>query len=446
MPAAARPSGINLLAEVTCPNCWERFPPEAALAIAGHGELRGDRGDPMLAETELRRFLPTRFTPECAALDEFDTPSFDLACPQCHLLVPRVLFERQDTVFLSIFGAVHSGKSYFLAAMAQQMEVALPQRFGLGVTEPHPASNAVIRGYKDTLFNSPNPEAFVSIPNTPTTGSTHYMQVRRAGQDGETRLYPRPQFFQVAPTGQHPNVAKPLQHARTVCLYDNSGEHFMPQHASPSRPETDHLCRSSAMLFVFDPTREPAFRDLCRGRSKDPQLEESEKEKTLTSQAVILATADANVKKRLGREIADPLETPLVVITGKFDVWRHLVDGDLPAFDSADEGHPASVRRFRAAVVEQVSAKMRELLVRLCPAVVAAAERFSRRVLYVPVSATGCSPSICGSDLSKNPPFPVYKFSRGSLRPIWVEVPLLWVLDQVTTGLVPTGRPKAASG
>lgn len=444
MPAAARPSGINLLSEVTCPNCWERFPPEAALAIAGHGELRGDRGDPMLAATEPRRFVPTRFTPECAALDEFDTPSFDLACPQCHLLVPRVLFERQDTLFLSIFGAVHSGKSYFLAAMARQMEVVLPQRFGLGVTEPHPASNAVIRGYKDTLFNSPDPDALVTIPNTPPTGSTHYMAVRRAGQDGEERFYPRPQFFQIVPTGRHPLAAKPLQHARTVCLYDNSGEHFRPQHASPNRPETDHLCRSSAMLFVFDPIWEPTFRDLCRGRSLDPQLETSQKAKTLTSQDVILATADANVKKRLGREVADPLETPLVVIVGKFDVWRHLVDGNLPAFDAGDDGDPTSVRRFRAHVVEKVSSRMREMLVTLCPAVVAAAERFSRRVLYVPTSATGCSPTISGSDLSRDPPAPVYKFRRGSLRPIWAEVPLLWVLDQVTTGLVPTDQSQAS--
>jgi hypothetical protein len=445
MPAAARPFGIDLLSEVTCPNCWERFPPEAALAIAGHGELRGDRGDPMLAPTELRRFLPTRFTPECAALDEFDTPSFDLACPHCHLLVPRVLFERQDTVFLSIFGAVHSGKSYFLAAMARQMEVALPQRFGLGVTEPHPASNALIRNYRDSLFNNPNPDALVFIPPTPTAGSKHYMAVRHAGHEGEERFYPRPQFFQVAPTGRHPNVAKTLRYARTICLYDNSGEHFLPGYASPRTPETEHLCRSSAMLFVFDPIREPAFNELCRGRSADPQFKQAESEKNHTSQDVILATADANAKKRLGREIADPLETPLVVIVGKYDVWRHLVTDDLPAFAKGDERDSSAVQYFRSGIVQQVSARTREILVKLCPSVVAAAERFSRRVSYVPVSATGCSPAELGSDLSVDPPRPVYKFPARSLRPIWAEVPLLCVLDQVTPGLVRPERPKAAA-
>jgi len=444
MPAAARPSGIDLLSEVTCPNCWERFPPEAALAIAGHGELRGERGDPMLAETELRRFLPTRFTPECAALDELDTPSFDLACPHCHLLVPRVLFERQDTVFLSIFGAVHSGKSYFLAAMARQMEVALPQRFGLGVTEPHPASNVLIRSYKDALFNHSDPNALVFIPTTPKEGSKYYMTVRRAGHAGEELLYPKPQFFQVAPTGRHPSAASPLRQARTICLYDNSGEHFRPDWASPSRPETEHLARSSAMLFVFDPIREPAFYERCRGRSEDPQFELAKREQPLTSQDVILATADANVKKRLGREIADPLETPLVVIVGKFDVWRHLAAEDLPAFATGDERDASTIHCFQPGIVQQVSARIREMLVTFCPGVVAAAERFSRRVCYVPVSATGCSPKELGSDLSVTPPRPVYKYPRVSLQPIWAEVPLLWVLDQVTTGLVRPERPKAA--
>lgn len=438
MPAAARPSGIDLLSEVTCPNCWERFPPEAALAIAGHGELRGERGDPMLAETEQRRFLPTRFTPECAALDELDTPSFDLACPHCHLLVPRVLFERQDTVFLSIFGAVHSGKSYFLAAMARQMEAALPQRFGLGVTEPHPASNALIRSYKDALFNNPDPNALVFIPSTPTTGAKHYMTVRRAGYEGEPLQYPRPQFFQVAPTGRHPHEASPLRHARTICLYDNSGEHFTPNWASPSRPETEHLCRSSAMLFVFDPTSEPAFIVHC-------QIKTDQTSSRNQSQDLILATADANAKKRLGREIADPLETPLVVILAKFDEWRHLVTGDLPAFATGDQGDLSSPHRFCPEIVKQVSVRMREMLVKFCPAVVSAAERFSRQVCYVPVSATGCSPTLCGSDLAVDPPKPVFKFPRGSLRPIWAEVPLLWVLDQVTTGLVRPERPKAAA-
>ncbi len=431
----ATSAGIELLNAVTCPNCWEKFPPESALAVAGHGDLMGD---PLLEDpSEYRRFLPTRFTPECAALDERDTPSFELACPHCHLVVPRVLFERYATLFMSIFGRTTSGKSYFLAAMSRQLETALPQRFGISVTEPHPLSNQVIRDYRNALFSSPNPDVFVRIPATDPTGTKHYQTVR----DGtEVRNYPRPMFFQVSPSGGHPNAGKRVRFTRTICLYDNAGEHFRPQWAKPNRPETQHLARSSAMLFVFDPTREPAFIERCRGVSADPQFEESVTENQIESQDVILATADQNVKKWLGREIGDPLDKPLIVILAKFDAWKHLVSeelvaGKLPPFATGTDKDFSLLQGFRIDEVERISGRMRNLLLTLCPTIVTTAERFSRRVCYVPVSATGCAPvSIDGE----------FKHRRGSIQPLWAEVPLLWALQQLTPGIVPVASKKDA--
>lgn len=443
MTTTARPAGIELLAEITCPNCWEKFPPESALAVAGHGDLLGD---PMLEDQgETRRFVPTRFTPECAALDEKNTPSLDLACPHCHLLVPRVIFERRDTVFLSIFGRTQSGKSYFLAAMARQMGTALPQRFGLGATEPHPASNRVILKYMNQLFNNSDPDALVSIPRTDQSGHFNYQTVRYGS---DVKQYPRPMFFQVTPTGRHPKATHPLRHMRTICLYDNSGEHFRSGYATPRRPETEHICRSSAMLFVFDPLREPAFIERLRGVDADPQIglatakmenQQNAAQQEDEPQSMILATADANVKKRLGREIADPLDVPLVVILAKFDAWRRLVAGDLPTYATGSGNDCSALQGFKSAVVAAISAKMRDLLIEMCPSIVATAERFSRRVCYIPVSSTGGSPIVAGSDAEGRP---ILKFRRGSLQPIWAEVPLLWILDQLTTGLVPIARPK----
>lgn len=435
MSSTTAAAGIDLLNEITCPNCWKKFPPEAALAIAGHGDLLGDLklADP----TEPRRFVPTRFTPECAALDEKDTPSYELACPHCHLLVPRVIFERRDTIFLSIFGRTSSGKSYFLSAMARQMETVMPQRFGIGVTEPHPASNTVIRNYKNQLFNTPDPDALVSIPSTAPSGRTHYQEVI---EPGDMRQYPRPMFFQAAPTGRHPNAGKPLRYTRTICLYDNSGEHFRAGYAKPNRPETEHLARSSAMLFVFDPTREPAFMERCGAGSKDPQFEIAAKNKEDESQEVILATADQNVKKWMGLMIAEPLDKPLVIVLAKFDAWRHFVAGDLPPYATGTEGDSSTLHALNADEVDRISGKMRDLLLKMCPSIVATAERFSRRVCYIPTSATGCSPIMAGMDVATNQP--VLKFRRGSIRPIWAEVPLLWILHQLTTGVVPVTYAK----
>ncbi|MEO1993582.1 MAG: hypothetical protein ABGW78_16730, partial [Pirellulales bacterium] len=237
----SKQSSIHLLNEVTCPNCWKKFSPESLLAISGHSELQGD---PRLeASQEGRRFLPTRFTPDCAALDIKDIATFELACPHCHLVVPRVILERSDTIFLSLFGRTSAGKSFYLASLAQQLQNAFPQRFGLAATEPHPPSNKLIREYRNAVFHTPDPNALVTIPATNPTGNKHYQGVRIPG---DVLNYPRPIFYQLSPTGTHPKARSQKKHARTLCLYDNAGEHFTPEWASSIQPETEHLSRSSA--------------------------------------------------------------------------------------------------------------------------------------------------------------------------------------------------------
>jgi hypothetical protein len=433
--------GIQLLPEVTCPNCWRKFPPEAALAIAGHLDLAGD---PLLEDPdEPRRFLPTRFSPECAPLDERDSACMDYACPHCHLVVPQVLFERRPTLFLSIFGRASSGKSYFLTSMAHQLQTILPQRFGLAVTEPHTPSNRLLREYKNALFNHPNPDAMVFLPKTEKEGAKWYSRVR----DGDNvRQYPRPLFFQVAPTGRHPGAVAPSRSTRTVCLYDNAGEHFEPGHASPSSPETEHLARSSALLFVFDPTQEPRFIAECRGNSTDPQFDQAAADRpvehVIDPQDVILATVDQLVKKARGRELAQPIDMPLVVVIAKYDAWAHMVKGGLPPYAASSGEDSLPFHGFRAAEVEAVSERLRELLVRLCPAIVTAAERFCRTVCYIPTSATGCPPSVVGFSDPPPPetPKPIYRFRKSAIAPMWAEVPLLWILSRLTTGLLPVAQ------
>ncbi len=430
-------SGIKLVPEVTCPNCWTKFPVEVALAVAGHAELVGD---PRLEdEEEPRRFLPTRFSPECAAIDARGTHTLELACPACHLVVPRVLLERRATLFLSIFGRAQSGKSYFLSAMTRELERILPRRLGVGFTEPHPPSNRLLQRYRNSLFNHPDPDMLVDIPKTERAGKDWYRVVRYG--DDDVRQYPRPMFFQCAPVGAHPHVADPAQYSRTICLYDNAGEHFEPEYDRPNSPETQHLSRSGGLLFVFDPTQEPAFLRECRGKSADPQFEQNvfgrPIEHVPASQDRILNAASENVKKRLGHESASPLDVPLVVIVAKFDAWRSLLKSALPNSCSGRDDGSERVHGFRISEVEAVSRKVRALLWDFCPAIVTAAERFSRRVAYIPVSATGCSPIRVGVSPENKP---IYKFRAGAIKPEWVEVPMLWILSQVTNGIVPTAK------
>jgi hypothetical protein len=190
---------------------------------------------------------------------------------------------------------------------------------------------------------------------------------------------------------------------------------------------------------VFDPTQEPLFLRQCVGRSPDPQVEENMRDKGQDAvrdpQSTILSMADQSVKKFLGLEVAQPLDTPLVIIVAKFDAWRHLLRGDLPPFSIP--GDP--VYGLRVSAVQAVSRAIEELMMEFTPDIVSAANRLSRHVTFIPVTATGGPPVVLNGERSAHEK-PDYKFRVGEIRPNWVEVPLLWMLARHVPGLVPAER------
>lgn len=426
--------GINLLPEITCPNCWKKFPPEKILAIAGSPELTGD--SKLSNPDEKRRFPPTRFTPEGQPIDVKGSKCQEFACPHCHLLVPGVLFERTPGLFISAFGRAQSGKSYCLAAASHMLLTKTARQLGLSITEPHTKSNSLVRSYRRAIFNIPDPEASVQLPKTEIGGDLWYHKVRYSEDDSDIRQYPRPMFYQVKKTDlDNYKQATANQQVETICLYDNAGEHFEPGHDKPDSPETQHLSRSSALIFVFDPTQEPIFLRECLTRSSDPQFNHyGSKTDGAETQDVILATADQNVKRQIGRELAEPLDMPLVITVAKFDAWKHMVKGELPDFLVTSRGDEKQPKYFDLNAVESISKQMRKLLVNLCPEIVTAAERMSNTVCYIPTSSTGCGPFVDGHTADGNP---IFKHRAGSIQPVWAEVPMLWILSQLTTNLVP---------
>src|SRR5437763_742231 len=153
---------IPLRNRVTCPHCWHVFAPENALWVAQHPDLVGD---PRLGADQPQRFLPTRFTVEGAALDSRGFACHGLACPHCHLSVPRAMFE-MEPVFLSVLGAPASGKSYFLASMTWMLRSTLPKHFGLAFGDADPVSNNRLQEYEELQFLNPNQDALVAIEKT----------------------------------------------------------------------------------------------------------------------------------------------------------------------------------------------------------------------------------------------------------------------------------------
>jgi len=320
-----------------------------------------------------------------------------------------------------VVGAPGSGKSHFLAAMAWQLRRLLPSRFGLAFNDADTLSNHAINDYEELLFLQSDLDLPVAIPKTELQGPL-YDQIRLGEQ---VISLPRPFLFTLRTAAFA--AAAPGGRLRLLCLYDNAGEHFQPGTDTVSSPGTQHLARSRAILFLYDPTQHPRFREACRSCSKDPQLFAAARNQR---QEILLTEAAARVRRYTGLAPQRRHQRPLLVLVSKADVWAPLLGVDLrrePLVSAADPvGGAAAVH---LPYVEQVSARLRQLLMRWTPEFVAAAEDFWKQIVYIPVSALGNSPS-------QQEGTGMLGIRPRDIRPQWVTVPLLYALGKWGGGLV----------
>ncbi len=215
--------GVAIQVRVTCPHCWNAFPLDQTLWIAEHPDLVGDA---RLGADQPQRFLPTRFDLQGAALDARHFACHGLACPKCHLVVPRSLFEMAPE-FFSILGAPACGTSYFLASMTWRLRKVLPKYFSLSFNDADPALNHLLHEYESLQFLNPKQDEFVTIEKTQEQAgrSVRHGSFRRParqlycerlklsgfstsqeiGQTKPCKVYPHPFMFSVAPLEGHPN-------------------------------------------------------------------------------------------------------------------------------------------------------------------------------------------------------------------------------------------------
>ncbi len=301
----------QLLHRVTCLHCWHVFPPEQVLWVSEHIDLLGD---PVLGRAQLR-FRPSRFTACGDGVDSRDMPCQLLACPRCHLTVPRSITETEP-LFISIVGAPASGKSHFLAVMTWQLRRLLPARFGVTINDADTLTNHSLNEYESTLFLSSDGGRPVSIRKTELHGAL-YDQIQLGAH---AISLPKPFVFTLRPGS--PAEGAPDRRVRVICLYDNAGEHFRPGMDSASSPGTQHLARSGVILFLFDPTQHPGFRQLCRKVSQDPQLSAVVQNER---QEVLLTEAASRVRRHTGLSTQERHDRPLLVVVSKADIWGPMV-------------------------------------------------------------------------------------------------------------------------
>ncbi|MGE3820824.1 MAG: hypothetical protein AB7I30_15530 [Isosphaeraceae bacterium] len=422
-PGPSRP-GLALLPNVTCPHCWGKFAPEDVLWASEHRELLGD---PILGAQQQRRFLPSRFTPEGKALDERGLPCSTLACPLCHLGVPRILLEIEP-LFLSILGTPTSGKSYFLAAMTSTLRRVLYERFAVNFTDVDASYNALLTAFENSLFMNDKPDEVIPlntlIQKTQTVG-TAYDTVTISGQSIN---YPRPFLFAVRAHERHPTPGL----SRVICLYDNAGEHFLPGEDRTDTPVTRHMALSRVLFFVFDPTQDPRLQPHCRsGSNGTPRAGQFYRQETVLNEAA------ARVRTYAGLPSDAKHHRPLIMILAKSDEWRHLLDsppGPEPSKKSTDGVHALDGVEIAAR-----SEMNKKFLTRYCPEVVAAAEDFCPDTTYVAVSALGDK---IETHVESGKP----GIRPRNIAPSWVTVPMLHALAKVDPRLIRRGRRPPGPG
>jgi len=421
-PDRAFSRALGLVSLITCPHCWHAFPPAQILWVSQHHDLLGD---PVLGPEKARRFLPSRFNPDGNAIDAHGLACQVLGCPRCHLPIPRSLVETEP-LFISIIGGPKTGKSYFLASMMWELRQKMPSEFALAFNDADTVSNQVLNEYEATLFLPEDPDRLAAIRKTELEGDL-YDQVNIGGQ---IVSLPRPFLFNIRPTDRHPQAGKRNNFSRVICLYDNAGEHFQPGMDRAGSPVTQHLAKSRALMFLFDPTQDPRFRELCRGLSHDPQLmgvRNTQRQETLLIEASLRVRRYANLPSNAKHP------RPLVVIVPKSDVWAGLLNGeDLTSSPILPDVVSSGIAGLDCGRIERVSGKLRQLLLRWTPELVAAAEDFCEHVIYIPVSALGVSPEEAPIGDDKSGLFVRPK----SIAPRWVTVPILYMFAKWASGLI----------
>lgn len=414
-------SSHGLVSHVTCPHCWHVFGPQDTMWVSAHSDLIGDA---VLGPEKSSRFVPTRFNIEGRALDARGVPCEQLACPRCHLFLPRSAIEAEP-LFLSIIGGPKTGKSYLLASMTWSLRKQLPSGFAVAFSDADTVTNQQLNDYEATLFLPEDPEKLIAIAKTEESGDMY----DQANLNGHTVSLPRPFLFNMRPMPEHVNTKEAHRLGRLICLYDNAGESFQPGKDTMASPVTQHLAKSRVLMFLFDPTQDPRFRDRCRKFSHDPQLVSG---RGTQRQETLLVEASLRVKRYANVAPNKKYDRPLLVLVPKSDVWASLIDEDLvtdPILHKAVAGRIAAVDVKR---IERISQKLRALLLRETPELVSAAEDFCQQVVYIPVSALGNSPE--ESELTGG--------SKGlfirpkNISPHWAAVPVLYMFAKWTTGLI----------
>ncbi len=409
---------IPLIQKVTCPSCWHEFAPADSLWISTHPDLHGDD---RLGDTFQRRFLPERFSVGGYAYDSQGSICQELACPNCHLNVPRSSLEL-NPFFISIAGKPSCGKTYFLASMTWMLRQNLPKHFAASLSDSDSIWNKVLNDYEEQQFFNPENDSVVRIAKTEEQGDLY----STVSYNDQTVTYPKPFLFDLRPLDHHPNSTHSQKISRQICVYDNAGESFEPGKDTVINAVTKHLGTAECFMFCFDPTQDPRFRAACQ--EKGSQLAPVNSSVTARQETVFHEMVK-RIRRYGQKGEHEKTSRPIIVVCTKYDAWWPLLGHE--RFETPIK----SSKTDKIGIVDldrikQVSNDTRELIFQYAPDLVTAAEAFSNNVYFIPVSATGGS-------IERNPESGSGGVRPKNINPMWCEVPFLIAMCQRAAGMIP---------
>ncbi len=383
---------------VTCPLCWLKFDIGDAMSIAVHESLRGD---PILGNDEMLRFLPTSFNDDGVPLDPAGMPAPDIACPHCRKKLPPNYLELDRKIF-SIVGAPSAGKSYYLSTLIRQLQNSLYQNFDIILKDLDPTGNMLLTQMKNSLFSAKRPEDAI-LAKTALEG----LMYERYPRFGKMVALPKPMTYSLSKNGQV---------GTSLIFYDNAGEHFEPGLDIEESPGAMHVASSSGIFFLIDPAANRNFK-IAIGDHPDPQLTIDGR---LDQQDTILSEMEIRIKRILAIEPSKKIDTPLAILIGKCDIWQNLLEQKL--------GNPIENGCLDLATIDKNSEILRRFLSKIDPSIAASAESVSTKTRFFAVSSLGHSPQMLteGMCAGKIAPIP------SKINPIDVEIPVIWTLSQCT--------------
>ena len=355
-------------------------------------------GDPVLGDGEQMRFAPTRFTSSGLALDLEGGVCTEIACPRCHMALPRPLLELPQTV-MSVIGAAGAGKSVFLASCIWQCRTLLGKYFGISFMDLDPVANRWINAYEEKLFFQEDDERLQQIEKTDLQASN---VTRTVTLDGDSMLLPLPSFFRLMPKGAAQG---------SLVVYDSAGEHFRAGADTQSSAVTLNMINSDTLFFMYDPSADPRFR---------PMLERGEgtARNYAQRQDILLAEMSSRIIHHLGNRAEASLTRPLIFGVSKADLLRSRLPLGAPPYRPLANGTCA----LDVAALKEMSDATEALLAEVVPEVVVTARNIAKRVWFVPISALGHNPMREGVK-------PI------NIKPVFAELPV--VLTLAAKGMIP---------